>query len=473
MLTAGALGVALAGLGGPVMAQDAHLADACPSGLLALTFDDGPDVHTGAVLDTLADHDVGATFFVEGHKVVDDPQLVQRAAEEGHEVANHTYDHVRLTEVSDEEVARQVRLTAEVIADAGVDPLPLLRPPFGATDARVASIVEAEGHVEKLWDVDPRDWEQPSDQISSYVLDHLAPGAVILLHDGSTNTPETIDALPAIIDGARDAGYCFGVLDGAGDIVPPDVDDGDDPAPQPREWVGADLTGDRGAEAAGFSPEDGSWVVGETDGASFAFDTRTTFTTSRGWQTHTTADLTGDGAESLLSFHDNGSWWITSDDGDGALTFTRGTDFSTGAGWQTHVVADLTGDGAESLLSFHDNGSWWITDDDGDGALTFTRGTDFTTASGWQTHVVGDVSGDGTDGVVSFHDNGSWWHTRVGEDGDLVWSRFTEYTTTSGWIDHLAVDLSGDGVDELASVHDNGSWWVTGADGTTSGWGSG
>jgi hypothetical protein len=90
----------------PAQAQDT--ARSCPSGIVALTFDDGPDTHTGAVLDELAAWDVPATFFVLGMKVVDQPALVQRAANEGHDVANHSYSHRDLEELPYSEVYDEI-----------------------------------------------------------------------------------------------------------------------------------------------------------------------------------------------------------------------------------------------------------------------------------------------------------------------------------------------------------------------------
>jgi peptidoglycan/xylan/chitin deacetylase (PgdA/CDA1 family) len=194
--------------------------DACPNGYVSLTFDDGPDVHTPDVLDVLADLRVPGVFFVEGEKVAQWPSLAVRADAEGHRLANHTYYHERLTELTDEEIRWTVRATDEAIRDAGPTPLPLLRPTYGDTDARVAAAVADVGYQEVTWTIDPRDWEAPADTIVSRVLEGLHAGAIVVLHDGSSNTPETIQALPDIVSEVRDRGYCFGSLDRDGTVRP-------------------------------------------------------------------------------------------------------------------------------------------------------------------------------------------------------------------------------------------------------------
>ncbi len=66
------------------------------TGTLALTFDDGPSAFTGALLDTLAQNNVKATFFVVGSRVRHHPEVMERMMREGHIIANHSFSHARL-----------------------------------------------------------------------------------------------------------------------------------------------------------------------------------------------------------------------------------------------------------------------------------------------------------------------------------------------------------------------------------------
>jgi peptidoglycan/xylan/chitin deacetylase (PgdA/CDA1 family) len=194
----------------------------CPAGDVALTFDDGPaGVHTGRVLDVLAGRGVRATFFVTGSRVVDRPSLIARMAREGHEVANHTYAHDRLTDLSEEQIRRTVDRTDRAIRAAGAPALRLVRPPGGATSTRVQDVLARAGYGHVTWTIDPQDWRTSATTsgIRSHVLGRLHPGANILLHDGSPNAPDMIAALPGIVDGARERGYCFATLDERGRLV--------------------------------------------------------------------------------------------------------------------------------------------------------------------------------------------------------------------------------------------------------------
>lgn len=208
--------------GGLGPATAAVAATGCPSGPVALTFDDGPGVHTPAVLDTLAARGVPATFFAVGHMVDQRPAMVRRAAAEGHVVANHTYGHENLVGLSDAQIHSTVLRATQAVQRAGVPAAPLVRPPYGATNARVHGALRAAGYTQMLWTIDPQDWRGPSpDTIASHVLGRLTAGAVVLLHDGSPRAPNTIGALPRIIDEARARGFCFGVLAGTGHVTLP------------------------------------------------------------------------------------------------------------------------------------------------------------------------------------------------------------------------------------------------------------
>src|SRR5207237_2085466 len=76
---------------------------------IAMTFDDGPSAKlTPKLLDLLAAHHIRATFFVIGENVAEHPEIVERAAREGHEIGNHSWAHPRLGKISDDAVRREL-----------------------------------------------------------------------------------------------------------------------------------------------------------------------------------------------------------------------------------------------------------------------------------------------------------------------------------------------------------------------------
>ena len=185
----------------PAAAGPAASVDCAQARCVALTFDDGPGRLTGRLLDDLAAADVPATFFVLGTSVRVAPDVVRRMVAEGHEVGNHTYDHLQLTKLGAEQQRAQVARTASVLADAGVTAT-VFRPPYGSHDATTREVV---GLPVILWDVDTLDWKTRSTEatVASAVGDARA-GSIVLMHD--IHEP-TVAAVPAIVAGLREKGF--------------------------------------------------------------------------------------------------------------------------------------------------------------------------------------------------------------------------------------------------------------------------
>ena len=176
---------------------------------VAITFDDGPHaVLTPKLLDLLAVRRMKATFFVVGECVAEYPEIVKRAAREGHEIANHSWSHPNLGKMSDESVRRELQKTDDAIkAAAGVRPT-LMRPPYGSITARQKPwIHDTFGYRIIIWDVDPLDWKRPgSNVVTSRIVNGTRPGSIILAHDIH---PATIEAMPATFDQLQSQGFKF------------------------------------------------------------------------------------------------------------------------------------------------------------------------------------------------------------------------------------------------------------------------
>jgi len=175
---------------------------------VALTFDDGPHPpFTYKLLDLLKSLNVKATFFVVGFKVEDDPEVLQRMVAEGHEVANHTYHHPNLKLLPAGLIESEIRLNNDTIRRAcGKEPV-CFRPPGGQRSDEVLEIAHRLGMSTILWTDDPADYANPgSEVIEQKLLNHVKPGATILLHDG---IEQTFQMLPNLVARLRQQGYHF------------------------------------------------------------------------------------------------------------------------------------------------------------------------------------------------------------------------------------------------------------------------
>lgn len=173
--------------------------------LLAITFDDGPGPYTSRLLDGLKKRGVHATFFMLGQNVGNYPETVTRMYREGHQLANHSWDHSDLTDLSNDEVRRQINDTNQRLnRAAGKGTSYVVRAPYGSFNSRV---MEVAGAPFIYWAVDPLDWQdRDAEIVKNRVVDGAYDGAIILLHDIHSTS---VDGALAAIDILQDEGYEF------------------------------------------------------------------------------------------------------------------------------------------------------------------------------------------------------------------------------------------------------------------------
>ncbi|MFF4272903.1 polysaccharide deacetylase family protein [Streptomyces sp. NPDC001536] len=176
---------------------------------MVLTFDDGPDPrYTPDILDTLAEYDVRAMFFVCGEMAVDNKDLLARMSEEGHAVGNHTWSHPLLTRLSRGRIRSEMERTCDVIEEAYGERPEWFRAPYGAWN-RAAFQLGAELGMEPLaWTVDTLDWTAPAARtIVGRVENGAAPGVVVLSHDAGGDRSQSVRALRDYLPQLLDSGY--------------------------------------------------------------------------------------------------------------------------------------------------------------------------------------------------------------------------------------------------------------------------
>jgi peptidoglycan/xylan/chitin deacetylase (PgdA/CDA1 family) len=179
-----------------------------------LTFDDGPSEYTPRLLKVLAEHRVPATFFVIGEKAMAMPDLVRAITRDGHDVASHGWSHTAFTELDADALSAEIRRSCETIGELTGTDCKDVRPPFGRYDGKAVNWLARQNLVTWLWTAEARDYEPAAsvDRIVRNTLGSLSPGGIVLLHDGGGDRSRTVEALPRIIEGARERGYRFVAL---------------------------------------------------------------------------------------------------------------------------------------------------------------------------------------------------------------------------------------------------------------------
>ena len=211
---------ALMGVGGPAPggagpAPPAHArsVQAQPvafAGTVYLTFDDGPHATwTPKVLAILRKYAVRAVFFEVGQNIALAPSVTRSLRSAGMLIGNHTWSHPNLTLLSTASVTSQLNRMETAL---GYRPR-CVRPPYGATNDRIRSIIAARGQRHILWTVDPRDWSRPgTTTIVNRVLAGVRDGSRVLLHDGGGDRSQTVAALDLLVPQLRARGFVLGLM---------------------------------------------------------------------------------------------------------------------------------------------------------------------------------------------------------------------------------------------------------------------
>ena len=194
----------------PVSAPAAVPATTTIIGTVYLTFDDGPNpTYTPKILAILRKYGVKAVFFEVGRNVSYYPSITRSLRYYGMKIGNHTWSHPDLTALSTASVTWQLNKMESVL---GYRPR-CVRPPYGATNSRIRSIIAARGQRHILWTVDPRDWSRPGTwTIVNRVLANVHDGSRILLHDGGGDRSQTVAALDILIPKLRARGFAIGLM---------------------------------------------------------------------------------------------------------------------------------------------------------------------------------------------------------------------------------------------------------------------
>lgn len=182
--------------------------------VIALTFDDGPDpTETLQILDVLHEHNAKCTFFAIGKKIAAYPEIAKQVISEGHELANHTYNHVYFKKpISIEQATKELELTENEIVKVSGRHSSLFRPPGGMYDETLVNVSNSMGLKPVLWSwhQDTRDWNRPGVwSISNKVIKNARNGDIVLFHDYVHGQSQTREALKIILPALEKKGFRF------------------------------------------------------------------------------------------------------------------------------------------------------------------------------------------------------------------------------------------------------------------------
>lgn len=177
--------------------------------ILYLTFDDGPtETHTDWVLKILDDFCCKATFFCIGKNVELYPEKYENIIAKGHQIGNHTYNHIKGWGTKDEIYLKEVEECRKMVNSK------LFRPPYGKIEFSQSKALIKLGYEIIMWDVLSGDFDEniSKEKCLSNMTDNIESGSIIVLHDSEKAASKMRYTLPKILEYALEKGYVFGLL---------------------------------------------------------------------------------------------------------------------------------------------------------------------------------------------------------------------------------------------------------------------
>jgi polysaccharide deacetylase family sporulation protein PdaB len=160
------------------------------------------------ILEALETEDVKATFFIVGQWAEKTPQYVKMIADKGHDIANHSYSHLRMGVLDTDRIEKEIFLCSQKLEDITGNKVDLFRAPYGDYNNNVIRTAKKLNHYVIQWDLDSLDWKPgiSQEEILNRITKRIKPGSIILFHN---DTPHTANLLPTIIESLKKDGYSF------------------------------------------------------------------------------------------------------------------------------------------------------------------------------------------------------------------------------------------------------------------------
>jgi len=179
--------------------------------VVALTYDDGPNPpYTNQLIGILERNQIKATFFVVGNIIEKHRATVRLVLSKGHELGNHSYSHQKMTSENPSFIRSEIEKTDQLLRQLGVKEEIHFRAPYGRKFLVLPYLLAKMNKKNILWNVNPNDYKaQNSEVIENYVLEHVSPGSIILLHDGGGDRSRTVAATESLIKKLGEKGYTF------------------------------------------------------------------------------------------------------------------------------------------------------------------------------------------------------------------------------------------------------------------------
>ena len=193
-----------------------------------LTFDDGPTPEiTPWTLAQLKKHNVKATFFCIGDNIKKYPEIFNQIIQEGHQIANHTFNHLNGWKTTKKDYLDNVELCKKQIQQSTPESFArtgeainnqkpkIFRPPYGKIKKSQSAILRQLGYQIIMWDVLSADFDIKitPEKCLNNVISNVKSGSIIVFHDSKKSFKNLEYTLPKTLEFLHQKGFSCELLD--------------------------------------------------------------------------------------------------------------------------------------------------------------------------------------------------------------------------------------------------------------------
>lgn len=158
-----------------------------------------------SILETLKNNDVHITFFMVGEWVDKYPKAAKKIYEAGHEIGSHSNTHPHVNNLSAEKNLEEIQLSVSKIEKITGEKTNIYRAPYGEYNDTVISTAQENGYYVIQWNLDTLDYKDlTGEEMWNRLKDKLQSGSIILSHNGTKHTADSLDML---IKNIKSSGY--------------------------------------------------------------------------------------------------------------------------------------------------------------------------------------------------------------------------------------------------------------------------
>jgi len=178
---------------------------------ILLTFDDGPlKGNTEIILEQLQKYSIKSIFFCVGNNVQKNPSLAKEIIDEGHVLANHTFNHTKINRLSRDERLNEIEKCTRIIQERLSYEVEYFRPPHGRFNYNFAEELNEVNLKNVMWSLLTYDFKNDITLVKKSVENYLEKNSIILLHDNKKSKDIVVDSINIILDKVNRENYSIG-----------------------------------------------------------------------------------------------------------------------------------------------------------------------------------------------------------------------------------------------------------------------